>query len=214
MAKANKISLTSGKMELVLCRSKDKNFKNMNFRISGQKVNMISQTRYLGLILDEHLTFKYYLQNLKLKLNRANCLLSKIRYYVKFPLLRTIYYALFDSHLRYVCQICGQRQNEYIESIEKTQNKAIRILDFNGTREGAENLYKESKIDQVRNIIIIGNCRFVYDQLRKKLPENFSDFFTLNTKLHHHNTRGNKLIIPNVNTTTYGSNSIQGVHWS
>ena len=80
MAKANKISLTSGKMELVLFRSKDKNFKNMNFRISGQKVNMISQTRYLGLILDEHLTFKYYLQNLKLKLNRANCLLSKIRY--------------------------------------------------------------------------------------------------------------------------------------
>ena len=87
MAKVNKISLTSGKAELVLFRSKDKNFKNMNFRISGQKVNMISQTRYLGLILDEHLTFKYYLQNLKLKLNRANCLLSKIRYYVKFPLL-------------------------------------------------------------------------------------------------------------------------------
>ena len=50
MAKANKISLTSGKTELVLFRSKDKNFKNMNFRISGQKVNMISQTRYLGLI--------------------------------------------------------------------------------------------------------------------------------------------------------------------
>ena len=88
MAKANKISLTSGKTELVLFRSKDKNFtKNMNFRISGQKINMISQTRYLGLMLDEHLTFKYYLQNLKLKLNRANCLKSKIRYYVKFPLL-------------------------------------------------------------------------------------------------------------------------------
>ena len=27
----------------------------------------------------------------------------------------------------------------------KKQNKAIRILDFKGTREGAENLYKESK---------------------------------------------------------------------
>ena len=33
----------------------------MNFRISGQKINMISQTKYLGLILDEHLTFKYHL---------------------------------------------------------------------------------------------------------------------------------------------------------
>ena len=86
---------------------------------------MISETKYLGLILDEYLAFKYHLQNLKLKLNRPNCLLSKIRYYVKFPSLRTIYYALFDSHLRYGCQVWGQRRNEYIESIEKTQNKAI-----------------------------------------------------------------------------------------
>ena len=33
----------------------------MNFRVSGQKINMISQISYLGLILDEHLTFKYHL---------------------------------------------------------------------------------------------------------------------------------------------------------
>ena len=98
--KANKISLKSDKTELVLFRSIDKKItKNINFRISGQKINLISQTKYLEFILDEHLTFQYHLQNLKLKLNRANCLLSKIRYYVKFPLLRTIYYALFDSQL-------------------------------------------------------------------------------------------------------------------
>ena len=81
----------------------------MNFRISGQKISLISETKYLGLILDEHLAFKYHLRNLKQKLNRANYLLSKIRYYVKFPLLRTIYYAPFDTHLRYGCQIWGQR---------------------------------------------------------------------------------------------------------
>ena len=138
---------------------------------------MISQIKYLGLILDEHLTFRYHLQNLKLKLHRANYLLSKIRH-VKFPLLRTIYYALFHSHLRYGCQIWGQRRNEYIESILKIQNKAIRILNFKGPREGAQNLYKESKIDKVINNIIIAN------------------------------TRGNKLNVANVNTTIYGWNSI------
>ena len=136
--KANKISLNSGKTELVLSRSKDKKItKNMNFRISGQKINMISQKKYFELILDEHLIFKYHLQNLKLKVNRAYFLLSKVRYYVKFPLPRTICYALFDSHLRYGCQIWGQRRNEYIESIEKTQNKAIRIPNCTGPGEEA-----------------------------------------------------------------------------
>ena len=74
----------------------------MNFRISGQKINIISETKYLGLILDEHLTFKYHLQNLKLKLNRANCFLSKIRYdkiMSNFPYYEK-FYAHFDSHLR------------------------------------------------------------------------------------------------------------------
>ena len=47
--KANKISLNSGKTELVLSRSKDKKItKNMNFRISGQKINMISQKNILS----------------------------------------------------------------------------------------------------------------------------------------------------------------------
>ena len=42
--KSNKISLNSGKTELVLFKSKDKKIiKNMNFRTSGQKINTISR---------------------------------------------------------------------------------------------------------------------------------------------------------------------------
>ena len=94
--------------------------------------NIICKTKYLGLILEEHLTFKYHLGNLKLNLNGANCLLSKIRYFAKFVLLRTIYYALFNTQLRYGCQIWGQNQCKIVEMIKGTQNKALRILNFKG----------------------------------------------------------------------------------
>ena len=192
MVQGLKSSLNSGKTELILFRCKNKNItKKMNFRISGQKINIILKTKYLGLILDEHLTFKYHLENLKLKLNRANCLLSKIRYFVKFPLLRTIYYALFDTHLRYGCQIWGQNQSKIVEAKKRTQNKALRILNFKGPQESVDYLYKESKIDKLKNIIIKDNCRLVYDQLKNNLPETFSNFFTLNTQSHKHNTRKN-----------------------
>ena len=30
--------------------------KHFNFRISGQKTNIVKQTKYLGIFLDEHLT--------------------------------------------------------------------------------------------------------------------------------------------------------------
>ena len=52
------------------------------------------------------------------------------------------------------------------------------------------------------------NCRLVYDQLKNNLPDSFSTFFTLNTQLHKHNTRKNRLLLPKVKTISYDSNSI------
>ena len=63
----------------------------MNFRISEQKVNIMTETKYLGMITDEHLTFKNHMDTLKLKLNRANGLLATLRHYVNPTLLTTIY---------------------------------------------------------------------------------------------------------------------------
>ena len=62
----------------------------MNFRISEQKVNIMTETKYLGMITDEHLTFKNHMDTLKLKLNRANGLLATLRHYVNPTLLTTI----------------------------------------------------------------------------------------------------------------------------
>ena len=96
---ANKISLSSTKTELVLFRTRAKFLPKILqriFRIRGQKTKIFSKTKYLGLILDENLTFKNHLNNLKFELNIANYLLAKIRCYVKPLLLCTIYYEIFD----------------------------------------------------------------------------------------------------------------------
>ena len=107
--RTNKILLNTDKIELVLLRQKkQKKIKKikkikkppknkMNFRIYGQKIKMLSKTKYLGLFLHENFSFKYYL--------------SKIWHYVRAPLLRTIYFASLDLHLRYRSQIWGQKEN-------------------------------------------------------------------------------------------------------
>ena len=84
----------------------------MNFRISGQKINIVKEAKHLDLKLDQHLTFKQYMDTRNLKLNRANSLLAKIRYHVDSKLLRAIYFAIFESHLRYGCQLWRQDQNQ------------------------------------------------------------------------------------------------------
>ena len=82
--RANKISLNTKKTEIVLFRAQKTEIKkNMNFRISGQKIKIMKETKYLGMVMDEHLTFKNHMDTGKLKLNRVNGLLAKLRHYVK-----------------------------------------------------------------------------------------------------------------------------------
>ena len=104
--RANKISLKTKRTEIVLFRTQKIIIKkNINFQISGQKIKIVKETKYLGMIMDEHLTFKSHVVTVKLKLNRAKELLVKLRQYVNPTLLRTICYVIFEPHLRYRCQI-------------------------------------------------------------------------------------------------------------
>ena len=59
-------------------------------------------------ILHEHLNWKQHIHDIAIKLNRANALLSIIRNYVNKHTLRTIFFAIFDSHINYANLISGQ----------------------------------------------------------------------------------------------------------
>ena len=62
--------------------------------MSGQKVDIVKEANYLEIVMDKHLTFKIYMDTVKLKLNRRNGLLAKLRH-VNPILLRTMHYALY-----------------------------------------------------------------------------------------------------------------------
>jgi len=58
--------------------------KNLNFRLSGQRIILKKKVTYLGIQLDEHLSWKPYLDELIPKLARSNGILSKLRHYVDY----------------------------------------------------------------------------------------------------------------------------------
>ena len=99
---ANRVSLNVSKTEIVLFRPKSEKInKKLNFRLIGQKIIPTTHTRYLGIIVDEQFSWNQHLKMLKKKLSRANRLSAKPRYYLSPDLLRTLYFEIFESHLRY-----------------------------------------------------------------------------------------------------------------
>ena len=91
-------------------------------------------------------------------------LLDKLRYYISADILKTIYYALFDSHMRYACQIWGQSHSKTFDMIQSAQNKALRIINFKQSMEPSEPLYQKLKINKLKNNIL-NNCLFVFDKV-------------------------------------------------
>ena len=129
--RANRISVSVDKTKIVIFRPKGKDItKKLNFRISGQQIYISKEVKYLGLMLDESLTWLSHISMLKAKLRRANGLLAKLRHYTSSELLTTIYNALFELHMRYGCQIWGQTRNQNISDVVKLQKKAVRIINF------------------------------------------------------------------------------------
>ena len=80
----------------------NKNYKKVNFSNKSSR-NQNKNTKYLGLILDEHLNFKKQIETVKQKLARETGVLPKLRHYVSKKVLKLLYYAVFDSNMRYSC---------------------------------------------------------------------------------------------------------------
>ena len=201
------------KTELVIFRSPKKQiYRNLNFRLSGQKIEPKHHTKYLGVILDEHLSFNEHMNTLKQKLNRANGILAKLRYYVSANTPKTIYHALFDSRRRYACQIWGQSHSKTFDVIQTTQNKTLRIINFKQIMEPSELLYEKLKINKLKDNIIINKCLFIFDKLTNNLPDVSDQFFQPLKKQYNHYTRGSQQYLLNItkrNTQMFGSNSIK-----
>ena len=69
--------------------------------------------RYLGVKIDENLNWKDHVHDIATRLNRA--LLFKIRNYVSFNTLKSIYFAIFDPHINYTNLIWSKTLTPHLE---------------------------------------------------------------------------------------------------
>ena len=122
------------KTELVIFKHKKKKLEcPIRITLSRKRLYPSNPIRYLGVKIDENLNWNDHIHDIATKLNRANVLLFKIRNYVNFNTLKSIYFAIFDSHINFSNLIW--QQNVKIPHLKLSafkivtlQKKAIRII--------------------------------------------------------------------------------------
>ena len=108
---ANKISLNVKKTEIVIFKSKQKKLEgDLKIKFCGKRLYPTESVKYLGVKIDTNLTWQH-VNDLSIKLNRANALLFKISKYVSLKIIRSIYFAICDSYLSYCCLVWAQNSS-------------------------------------------------------------------------------------------------------
>ena len=179
--------------------------------MNGHKIDPSDYIKYLGIYLDSNLSGKHHCDLLMTKLKRSNGMLCKARHYVPLDELRSIYYAIFSSHMVYGCQVWGQSVNTHTEKVFKLQNRAMRIISFSDFRANPDPIYKEKRILKLKDYISLQNCIFVHDSFNNNLPTCFNAYFQSITDVHSKGTKNSELgclFVPHCSTTKYGLNSI------
>ena len=107
--KANKLSLNVKKTELVIFHPKNTKLDySVKFKLKWRRLTPISTVKYLGILLDEHLSWTKQVNLVNSKLNQTIRILSKLRHITSLPVLKIVYHSLFGSHLQYGAQLWGQ----------------------------------------------------------------------------------------------------------
>ena len=85
---------------MVIFKSKQNKFEgDLKIKLSGKILYPTESVIYLGVKIDTNLSWQYHINDLSVKLNRANPLLFKMRKCARCKILRSIYFAIFDSYL-------------------------------------------------------------------------------------------------------------------
>ena len=94
---------------MIIFKSKQKKRESdLEVKLCGKRLYPTESVKYLGVKIDANLTWQHHVNDLSIKLNRANALHFKMRKYVSLKILRSIYFAIFDSYLSYCCLVWAQ----------------------------------------------------------------------------------------------------------
>ena len=116
--------------------------------------------KYLAVKTDQHLTWQHHINDLSVKLNRANALLFKIRKFVEDKILRSIYFAIFESNLNYCSLVWAQNYN-VINRLVILQKKAFRIMNYQPQNSPTSPLFRKAAVLKFKNKINLENIYYL-----------------------------------------------------
>ncbi len=191
---ANKLSVHYvKKTQYILFVPPSKNTEKPNdFKIEmgGNTIEQTETYKYLGVLIDEKLSWKPQIEKMCSKLSSACGIISKVRYVLDRNSLMLIYNSLIESRLRYGILSWSTASNQLIDRLKVLQNKALRYIDFSPIGTTILPIYAQFQVLPLNNLIELQRANYMYSFSKNLLPTTFSSYCS--KPAHRYETRYSK----------------------
>lgn len=202
----NLLTINTAKTSYIIFSAKNKKIPDFTpLTINNETINKTNNEKYLGLILDNRLTFKAHIDYLRNKIIPLTGALRNISKYVPYKLRHTIYNALVKPHLEYLIQIWGQAAKTHLQKIQITQNKLIKVLFNFNYLTSSKIIYSKTKLLNIQQLYSYNICILI----RKILTQKIHTQINLKKKQHKYYTRNKDNFELPKTRTLYGKKTIE-----
>ena len=189
--KANKLSLNVNKTVYMVFSNNHADHDNHQFelKIGPERITRVTETRFLGIILDNKLKWNHHIKHVKTKLSSSLYAIRMAKNILASHQLKTVYNSLFQPYIDYGIILWGTATKKVIHPIQILQKRAIRLVAKANYNEHCNPLFKQINVLNIPDTHQLHVNRFMYQYHNNTLPDSLLSMFTPNRNIHRHNTQ-------------------------
>ena len=152
---ANKLTANTGKTQYsIFCKPNKQVPQVLNsLQVLGSKLERSVAAKYLGVTLDDKLTWKQHIDTLTAKLSKTIAAFKIVKNYVNVEQKRSLYFAYIFSRIQYGIELFSSSKKKDLKQVQTKQNRALKVL-------FKSQLQKAQVEHQLRWILLINMQRF------------------------------------------------------
>ena len=141
--KANKLTLNVKKSNLLFFNiGNNEPKKDINIYLDGEQLKPKEYAKYLGVYIDNKLSWQKHIQETNNKINKRIEILKIIRHYLQDKQLINLYSSFIEPYIEYGTLAWGGACKTNLTKIDRSLNKSVRTMLFKNRREPSKPLYK------------------------------------------------------------------------
>ena len=194
---SNKLTINYSKTKFMIVRSnKLENIQSFTVSIDGNLIERVNCFKYLGVDIDDNLSWKTHIHSLESELSRLSGFICKLRHYVSFDCLKNFYFAKVYSKLQYAILAWSGIPDSVMYKLNILHNNIIRVMTLKHMpqqiRLSTKTLFKSVNLLQLKDIAQLELAKFMHQATNNNLPHNLNEIFTRISSIHRYPTSSSR----------------------